>query len=49
MGYIVIWVQVDVIKVMKEKETDALVMPWINTQMAYLLAVQQATATAEDV
>ena len=23
-------------------------MPWVNAQMAYLLAVQQATATTED-
>ena len=37
-----------IINVIKEKETDALAMPWVNTWVAYLLAVQQATATKED-
>ena len=32
----------------KEKEIDVLATPWVNTQVAYLLAVQQATATVED-
>ena len=32
----------------KEKEVDALAMPWVNAQVAYLLAVQQATATMEN-
>ena len=30
------------------KETDALVMPWVNAQVAHLLSVQRATATVED-
>ena len=37
-----------VINVIKEGEIDALVMPWVNAQVAYLLAVRQATATVED-
>ena len=32
----------------KEKEIDALVMPWVNTWVACLLTVQWATATIED-
>ena len=32
----------------KEKEIDVLVMPWINAQVAYLLAVQSATSMVED-
>ena len=32
----------------KEKEIDALAMLWVNAQVAYLLAVQWATATMED-
>ena len=28
-----------IINVIKEKEIDALAMPWINAQVAYLLAV----------
>ena len=32
----------------KEKEIDALVMPWVNAQVAYLLVVQWATATVEN-
>ena len=34
--------------VIKEKEIDALAMPWVNSQVAYLLAIQQATATVEN-
>ena len=34
--------------VIKETEIDALVTLWVNTWVAYLLAVQQATATVED-
>ena len=37
-----------VINVIKEKEIDALVMPWVNTRVAYLLAVWQTTTTKED-
>ena len=37
-----------VINVIKEREIDALAMPWVNTQVAYLLAVRWATATLED-
>ena len=33
---------------MKEREIDALVMPWANAQVAHLLLVQRATATVED-
>ena len=33
---------------MKEKEIDALGMPWANAQVAHLLSVQRATATMED-
>ena len=32
----------------KEKEIDSLAMPWVNTWVAYILAVQLATATLED-
>ena len=32
----------------KDKEIDALAMPWVNALVAYLLAVQWATATIED-
>ena len=34
--------------VIKEKDIDALVTPWVNAWVAYLLAVRQATATLED-
>ena len=34
--------------VIKEKEIDALAMPWVNAQVAYLLAAQQAMATVEN-
>ena len=37
-----------VVNVMKEKEIDALVMPWVNAWVAHLLSVQRATATVED-
>ena len=37
-----------IVNVIKEKMIDALVTPWVNSQVAYLLAVQQATATIED-
>ena len=37
-----------IMNVIKEREIDALVMPWVNAWVAYLLAVQQATATVED-
>ena len=37
-----------VINVIKEKEIDALAMPWVNGHVAYLLAVWWATATIED-
>ena len=34
--------------VIKEKEIDALAMPWVNAQVAYLLAVQWSTTTVEN-
>ena len=34
--------------VIKQREIGALAAPWVNSQVAYLLAVQQATATVED-
>ena len=34
--------------VIKEKEIDTLAVPWVNVQVAYLLAVQWDTATIED-
>ena len=37
-----------VVNVMKEREIDALVMPWANGRVAHLLLVQRATATVED-
>ena len=36
-----------VVKCDKE-EIDALAMPWVNARVAYILAVQQGTATMED-
>ena len=33
---------------MKEKEIDALVMPWVNAWVAHLLSVWRATATVQD-
>ena len=37
-----------VMNVMKEREIDALAMPWANASVAHLLSVQRATATVED-
>ena len=37
-----------IINVMKEREIDALVMPWANARVAYLLSVCRAVATAVD-
>ena len=37
-----------IVSVIKEKEIDALAMPWVNTHVAYLLPVQWATATREN-
>ena len=37
-----------VVNVIKEKEIDGLVTPWINAPVAYLLTVFQATTTLED-
>ena len=37
-----------IMNVMKEKEMDALAMPWANTRMAHLLSVHRATATVLD-
>ena len=37
-----------ILNVIKEKEIDALVMPWLNAWVAYLLTVWWATATIED-
>ena len=37
-----------VMNMIKEREIDALVTPWVNAWVAYLLAVQQATDTVED-
>ena len=37
-----------VINVIKEKEIDALVMPWVNARVAYPLAVWRTTATIGD-
>ena len=34
--------------VIREREIDALVTPWVNTWVAYLLVVQWATTTVED-
>ena len=36
-----------VVNVIKEGEIDALVMPWVNAQVACLLVVRWATATIE--
>ena len=38
-----------IMNVIMEKEIDALTMPWVNCQVAYLLAVQPATAAVENV
>ena len=37
-----------IVNVIQKKEIDTLAMPWVNAQVAYLLAVQQATATVEN-
>ena len=37
-----------IVNVIKEKEIDALAMPWVNAWVAYLLAVQWPTATIEN-
>ena len=52
----VVWVPVilgtptisHLVNMIKEKEIDALAMPWVNAWVAYLLAVWWATATIED-
>ena len=36
-----------IVNMIKEKDIDALVMPWVNAWVAYLLAVWWATATVE--
>ena len=36
------------VNVIRERGIDALVTPWVNTQVAYLLVVQWATAMMED-
>ena len=36
------------VNVIKEKEIDALVTPWVNAWVAHLLSVRRATATVED-
>ena len=37
-----------IINVMKEREIDALVMPWVNARVAHLLSVWRAAVTAVD-
>ena len=37
-----------IVNMIKEEEIDALATPWVNAWVAYLLAVQQATATVEN-
>ena len=37
-----------IVNVIKEKEIDALAIPCLNARVAYLLAIQWATATAEN-
>ena len=52
----VVWVPVilgtltisHIVNIIKEKEIDALVMPWVNIQVAHLLSVWRAAATVED-
>ena len=56
MSKLVVWVPVilgtptisHVINVIMEGEIDALAMPWVNAQVAYLLVVRWTTATIED-
>ena len=35
-----------IVNMIKEKEIDTLAMPWVNTQVAYLLAVQWVITTS---
>ena len=37
-----------IVNIIKEKEIDALAMPWVNTWVAHLLSVWRAAATMED-
>ena len=37
-----------VVNVMKEREIDALVTPWVNAWVAHLLSVHRATAITDD-
>ena len=37
-----------IMNMIKEREIDALATPWVSAQVAYLLAVRQATTTVED-
>ena len=37
-----------ILNVMKEREIDALMMPWANARVAYLLSVPRATSTVVD-
>ena len=37
-----------IVNMIREKEVDTLVMPWVNAWVAYLLAVLWATVTMED-
>ena len=37
-----------IVNMTKEKEIDALATPWVNAQVAYLLAIRQAIATVEN-
>ena len=37
-----------IMNVIKEKEIDTLATPWVNAQVAFLLAVRLTTATVED-
>ena len=37
-----------VVNIIKEKDIDALVMPWENAQVAHLLSVWRAAAMVED-
>ena len=37
-----------IINIMKEREIDALMTPWVNARVAYLLSVQRATTIMAD-
>ena len=37
-----------IVNVMKQREIDALAMPWVNARVAHLLSVQRAAATIAD-